>query len=120
MIRSILSWITGSGFSDITKELISAYENKSKAQNDVERIEADKQIAYIQARQSLLIAEQRSYATHWIRPTFAFLFIIYDAKIILWDKVLNLGTTEPLSPAFWQLQMFIFGAYFLTRPLEKR
>jgi hypothetical protein len=33
---------------------------------------------------------------------------------------LGQGVTDPLSPHYWQLQMIVFGAYFLTRPFEKR
>jgi len=120
MIGHIFSWLAGGGIAAIGRELNRAYENKLQAKNDHERIEAEKQIATLQARQSILIAEQGNWVTRWIRPAFAFPFIVYDAKIVLWDKVLGWGTTEPLSPEFWQLQMIVFGAYFLTRPLEKR
>jgi hypothetical protein len=51
---------------------------------------------------------------------FALPFVIYNFKIIVWDKVMGLGSTDGLSPELIQLQMIIFGAYFLTRPFEKR
>lgn len=120
MIGRILSWLTGGGIAAIGKELNRAYDAKLKAKNNSERIEAEKQIAQLEARQAILIAEQGSWMTRWIRPAFAAPFVIYDAKVIVWDKVLKLGTTDPISPEFWQLQMIVFGAYFLTRPLEKR
>lgn len=119
MLARILSWLAGGGIAAIGRELNRAYQAKLDAKNDAERIEAEKQIAQLQARQSVLIAEQGSWMTRWIRPAFALPFIIYDAKIILWDKVLGWGTTDPLSPEFWQLQMIVFGAYFLTRPFER-
>jgi hypothetical protein len=34
--------------------------------------------------------------------------------------VLGLGVTDDLSASYWQLQIIIFGAYFLTRAYEKR
>ena len=58
--------------------------------------------------------------TRWIRPAFALPFVIFNFKVIVWDKVLGLGVTADLSPAFWQLQMVVFGAYFLTRGFEKQ
>lgn len=119
MIGRILSWLTGGGIAAIGKELNRAYQAKLDAKNDQERIEAEKQIAALSARQSVLIAEQGSWMTRWIRPAFALPFIIYNFKIVVWDKVLGLGATDSLSPEFWQLQMIVFGAYFLTRPLEK-
>lgn len=124
MIGKILGWLSsslaGGAISSIGKQLNDAYQAKLTAQNNDARVDADKRIAALQAQQAILIAEQGNWITRWIRPAFAAPFVIYDAKIILWDKVLRLGTTDALSPEFWQLQMIVFGAYFLTRPFEKR
>lgn len=120
MITKVLSWLAGGGIAAIGKELNRAYQARLNAKNDEERIEADKQIAVLEARQAVLLAEQGSWMTRWIRPAFALPFVIYNFKIVVWDKVLGWGTTDSLSPEFWQLQMIVFGAYFLTRPLEKR
>lgn len=120
MIGRLLGWLTGGGISAIGDQLNEAYENKLKAQNNSERIEAEKQIAQLTARQAVLVAEQNGKLTRWIRPLFALPFIIYNFKIVVWDKVLGWGTTDALSPEYWQLQMIVFGAYFLTRPLEKK
>jgi hypothetical protein len=120
MLKLLLSWVTGGGLSGITKELGNAYENKLKAETDSEKMQIDAQIDTLRLQQQVLIAEQGSWMTRWIRPAFAFPFVVYDFKIVVWDKVLKLGTTDPLSPEFWQLQMIVFGAYFITRPFEKR
>lgn len=120
MISHILSWFTGGAFEVIGGQITRAYEAKLSAQNDAARIDAQKRIATLEAQQSVLIAEQRSMITRWIRPAFALPFVIYNFKIVVWDKVLGLGATDPLSPHYWQLQMIVFGAYFLTRPFEKR
>ena len=120
MLGWLLSWLGKGGLAAIGKELNRAYELRLNAKNDHERIEADKQIAQLQARQAVLIVEQGAWITRWIRPAFALPFILYNAKIIVWDKVLGWGVTDPLPPEYWQLQMIVFGAYFLTRPLEKR
>ncbi len=120
MIGSILSWFAGSGIAAIGKELNRAYENKLTAKNNHERIEAEKHIAVLQARQSVLIAEQGNWITRWIRPAFAAIFWVYLAKVVVWDKVLGLGTTDPLSGYLEEIMMIIIGAFFLVRPLEKR
>ena len=120
MIAALLSWLTGGGIAAIGKELNRAYQAKLDAQNDQERINAEKQIALLEARQAVLLSEQGSWMTRWIRPAFALPFIVYNFKIVVWDKVLGWGVTDPLSAEFWHLQMIVFGAYFLTRPLEKR
>lgn len=120
MIGKILGWLSGGAISSIGKQLNDAYQAKLNAQNNEARIEADKRIAQLHAHEAVLIAEQGSWITRWIRPAFAAPFVIYNAKIIVWDKVLGLGATDALSAEFWQLQMIVFGAYFLTRPFEKR
>lgn len=119
-LGTILSWLTGGGLSAVAEQLNRAYEAKLKADNDADRIDAERRIAELSAQQAVLLAEQGSWMTRWIRPAFAAPFIVYDAKIVVWDKVLKLGTTDPLTPEFWQLQMIVFGAYFLTRPFERK
>lgn len=120
MIGRILSWAMGGGLSGVTKELGRAYENKLQAQTNSEKMQIDAQISTLELQQQVLIAEQGNWMTRWIRPAFAFPFVVYDFKIVVWDKVLKLGSTDPLSPEFWQLQMIVFGAYFITRPFETR
>ena len=91
----------------------------ANAENTSERITADQNIAQLEARQAVLIAEQSGRLTRWIRPLFALPFIIYNFKVIVIDKVFGWGTTDPLSDNLIQLQMIVFGAYFLTRGAEK-
>lgn len=120
MFGTLLSWLAGGGIAAIGEQLNRAHEARLKAQNDIERIDAEKRIAELTAQQAVLVAEQGSAVTRWIRPAFAAPFIIYNFKIVVWDKVLGLGSTDPLTAEFWQLQMIVFGAYFLTRPFERR
>jgi hypothetical protein len=116
----LFSWITGGGLSGIAGKLEKAYEAKLAAQTDQEKLKADMDIEQLKARQSVLVAEQGSWLTSWIRPGIAAPFVIFLWKIIVWDKVLALGTTDDLSPQIWQVFMVVVGAYFLTRPFEKR
>ena len=109
-----------SPLAHITSELVAAKTMKLDAQTEQERIEADVRILQLETRQSILLAEQGSWMTRMIRPLFALPFIIYNFKVVVYDKVLGLGITDDLSASYWQLQMVIFGAYFLTRGFEKR
>lgn len=120
MLNKILGWLVGGGISAIGEQINEWKRIDATAKNNSERIEAQKQIAYLEGRRDVLIAEQGSWMTRWIRPAFAFPFVVYDMKVLIWDKTLGWGVTDDLSPEFWQLQMFVFGAYFLTRSLEKR
>jgi hypothetical protein len=120
MLKLLLSWVTGGGLSGVADRIGDAYERKLQAQTDSEKMQIDAEIATLTLQQQVLIAEQANWLTRWIRPAFALPFVIYDFKIVVWDKVLKLGTTDPLSSEFWQLQMIVFGAFFITRPFEKR
>lgn len=119
MFSRILSWFFTKGFSSLGEQLNIAYQNKLNAINDRQRIDAEIEIKKINSQISILLQEQRNCVTRWIRPAFAFPFILYNAKIIIWDKILEFGTTSPLSAELWNLQMIIFGAYFIARPIEK-
>lgn len=120
MFSTFLAWLAGGGIAAIGKELNRAYEAKLNAKNDSERIEADKQIAQLQARQAVLIAEQGSWLTRWIRPALAFPVVFIMGKLFIWDKALGLGTTDGLSDNMWTYIWIVVGFYFLTRPFEKR
>ena len=119
MIMRVLSWLSSGTIKTIGEQITQAYEAKLSAQNDQARIDAEQQIAVLEAQQMVLTSEQRNIMTRLIRPAFALPFIIYNFKIIVWDKVFGFGITDALSPHYWQLQMIVFGAYFLTRPLER-
>ncbi len=117
MIGLLLGLI--SPLSRIADNIIAAKVKKIDAKTEQARIEAEVVIGQLEARQAVLIAEQGSWMTRWIRPAFALPFIIFNFKVVVWDKVLGWGVTDDLSASFWQLQMIVFGAYFLTRPFEK-
>lgn len=120
IFSSIASWLLGGGISAIGKQLRQAQKDRLDAQNETERLEADMWIKTLESQRAVLVAEQGNWVTRWIRPAFALPFVLYNGKVIIWDKMLGLGVTDNLSPQYWQLQMVIFGAYFLTRPFEKR
>jgi len=118
MLKLLLSLVNP--LAKVTTDLIFAKTNQANATTDQQRIEADVAIVQLEAQQKLLIAEQATRATRWIRPLFALPFVIYNFKVIVWDKVFGFGTTDVLSDQYWQLQMIVFGAYFITRGLAKK
>jgi len=119
LITQIIGWITGGALDRIGGHLKDAYLAKKQAQTYEQKLEADLTIRQLEARQSVLIAEQGSGITRWIRPAIAFPFVAYLWKVVLWDKVLGFGATDPLSTELGEIMMVMIGAYFLTRPIEK-
>src|SRR4051812_39136085 len=98
MWMGILSFIGG----PVIKGLIDAYEARLKAGNVDSKIAADlaageiaAQTAEINASMEYRIAE----IGHPLEPDklMGFCVAIYFAKLLIWDKVLGLGTTDPLA-----------------------
>ena len=93
------TWLASLIGGPVITGLINAYKAKLDAANTQDRIAADlaaKEIeAEIEARKqasAIIIAEQGRWYTAIIRPLLAFPIIIYFWKVIVWDKVLGLGT----------------------------
>ena len=118
MLALLLSLLDPIG--KIAERITEAKIKAVDATTERERIEASVVVQQLEARQAILLAEQGHWLTRWIRPAFALPFVIYNFKVIVWDKVFGLGVTDDLSSSYWQLQMVVFGAYFLTRGFEKQ
>src|SRR6476469_7672954 len=97
------SWLASLIGGPVVNALIDAYKARLDASNTKDRIAADlagKEIeADIVARKeasAVIIAEQGRWYTAIIRPLLALPVVIYLWKVIVWDKVLGLGTTDPM------------------------
>lgn len=121
-------WMTIIGFlgGPVIKGLIDAYQAKLKAGNTSEKIAADlaageiaAQVKDVQTAASIVIAEQGRWYTACIRPLMALPFIVFTWKVIVFDKVLGLGRTDPLDPNMWGVFMSVVIAYFGGRSIEK-
>ncbi len=101
----------------VAAKLADAYTARESAASDRDRFAADVAIKQLEARQAVLIAGSR-----WIAPVqacFAAMFLIYNAKLIIWDKVLGLGSTDPLSPELYWLQGIVVGFIFLQAGVDR-
>jgi len=115
-----LSLLSGGLVGQIGRELNAAYKSSLDAKNETDRIDADIRIETLTSQRDILVAEQKDRLTKWIRPFIAAPFGIYIWKIVVWDKVLSLGITDPLSVEMYAVMGTVIGAYFLGRPWEKR
>jgi hypothetical protein len=112
VIKLLLS-IFGGGLSG---QIRAAYEAKLKANNDAERIAAEITLARLEARQA-----SQAIGGRWItlvQISWALPFVIYNAKLIVWDKVLGWGVTDPLSSDLYTLQSVIVGFFFVTTTIR--
>lgn len=119
------TWLASLLSGPIVKGVLDAYRAKLDAGNTSERIIADlaaRELAVEQREKELstqiIIAEQGRWYTALPRPLFAFAFVVYVWKLVVWDKVLGLGATDALSPELSQWAMIVLTAYFGGRTIE--
>ncbi len=102
--------------SQVITEIAKAKIAAENAKTDQERIHSEERIRALQGRRDVLVAEAPgSHINAYMRAGFALPFLIYNAKLILWDKLLMAGTTstDPLSTELYQVEMACIGFYFL-------
>lgn len=118
MLSSILAWLGSLLSGPFIQAVLQGYTAKLTAQDTAEQIQANlaAQKAQIDARrealeQQIVIAEEGKY---WpvVRWGFAFPFMLFNFKVIVWDRMLHWGATDPLSNDLTQLEMVIVAAYF--------
>jgi hypothetical protein len=126
MFTAILSWLGSLLGGPFARAAVDAYRAKLEAGNTRERIAADMKAKEIEldrreaeVNSATLIAEQGRWYTAIVRPLGAAPIVIYLWKVIVWDKVLGLGTTDPIEGAVAQWVGVILAAYFGGRSLEK-
>ncbi len=115
MFWSVIANLIG---GPLVSGLLDGYKAKIAAGNTSERIAADlagRELAVqqreIETQAQLRIAE----IGHWYEPDhlFAYTLWLYFAKLIVWDKMLGLGSTDPLNGAVgdWagMIMIFLFG-----------
>jgi len=126
MLAVVLGWLGNLLGGPFAKAAVDAYRAKLAAENASEKIAADlaaRELAVEQRERELatqvVVAEQGHWYTSLPRPLFAFAFVIYVWKVVVWDKVLGLGTTDALSGDVAQWAMIVLTAYFGGRSIEK-
>ena len=126
MLATILAWLGNLLGGPFAQAAVKAYQARLSAENTSEKIAADlasRELAVEEQERRLatqvLVAEQGRWYTALPRPLFAFAFIIYCWKVVVWDKVLGLGSTPALSGDVGQWASVVLTAYFGGRSLEK-
>jgi hypothetical protein len=119
MWMTILSFIGG----PVIKGLIDAYQAKLKAGNTSEKIAADLASSEI-AAQTAETAEITRYRIAEIGHPFepdklmGYFVAIYFGKLLIWDKVMGLGTTDGLQGFAATTANLVVSFYFVKRGFE--
>jgi hypothetical protein len=119
MWLTILSFIGG----PIIKGLIDAYQAKLKAGNAESKIAADLAAGEIAAQVSeanAIMQYRIAEIGHWYEPDkiMGYTVAVYFAKLLIWDKVLGLGTTDPLAGFASITANLVVSFYFAKRGFE--
>jgi hypothetical protein len=126
MFATVLGWLGNLLGGPFAKAAVDAYRAKLTAENTSEKIAADlaaRELGVEQRERELaaqvVVAEQGRWFTALPRPLFAFAFVIYVWKVVVWDRVFGLGSTAALSGDIAQWAMIVLTAYFGGRSIEK-
>lgn len=126
MFATILGWLGNLLGGPFAKAAVDAYRAKLSSDNTSEKIAADlaaRELGVEQRERELaaqvVMAEQGRWFTALPRPLFAFAFVIYVWKVVVWDRVLGLGSTDALGGDVAQWAMIVLTAYFGGRSIEK-
>lgn len=126
MLSAFLGWLGNVLGGPFARAAVDAYRAKLAAENTSEKIAADLAARELVVEQrerelanAMVLAEQGRWYTAVPRPLFAIAFIIYVWKVVVWDKVLGLGTTDALTGDVSQWATIVLTAYFGGRSLEK-
>lgn len=115
----LLQQVLGVGLPAILKQLSKAHEERLSAETQLEKIESEEKIKTLELRKEIILKAQEGRVERWIRVLFALPFVLYVWKILLWDKVLSLGVTDPLSGTFEYILWTVLGGYFLEATIRK-
>lgn len=117
--QAIIGFIGG----PVIKGLLDAYNAKLKAGNTSEKI-ASETAAGEMAVQTVEIKAQADYKIaslgYWYEPDkiMGYSVAIYVGKLLIWDKVLGLGRTDPLVGWIEITANLIVASYFAKRGFE--
>jgi hypothetical protein len=119
MWMTLLSFIGG----PIIKGLIDAYQARLKAGNTSEKIAADLAAGEIAAQtiETQAITQYRvAEIGHPFEPDklMGYFVAIYFGKLLIWDKVLGLGTTDGLQGFAAVTANLVVSFYFVKRGFE--
>ena len=119
MWMTIISLLGG----PVVKALIDAYRAKLESGNVQAKVAADlaadeisAQVAEVNALTQYRIAE----IGHWYEPDklMGYCVAAYFSKLLVWDKVLGLGSTDPLAGFASVTANLVVSFYFAKRGFE--
>jgi hypothetical protein len=122
----MLQWLLSVLSAPVFTTIVEAYKAKLAATNTQDKLAVDLAVKEIEGEiaaraqaSAIIIAEQGRWWTSMIRPLAALPVVIYIWKVIVYDKVLGLGTTDAITGDVGTWAGVIITTYFGGRTIEK-
>ena len=122
----LLSFISGPVLNAITGPLLDAYKARLNAANTTDKLAVDLAVKEIEAESAarveagkVLLIENGRWWTAAPRAIVQWSLAIFVAKAIVWDKVLELGSTDPLHGDLSTWAGMVMAMWFGGRTIEK-
>lgn len=117
------SWLASFLGGPVINGLIGAYKAKLDAGNTHDRIAADlaqRELAVQEAENAAQAQLKVAEVGHpWeVEKLFGYVTLAYYAKLLVWDKMLGLGSTDPLAGWAATTANLVVGFYFTKRTIE--
>jgi hypothetical protein len=115
----MLQWILSVLSAPVFNSIVDAYKAKLAAANTQDKLAVDLAVKEIEAEiaaraqaSAIIIAEQGRWWTSMIRPLAALPVVIYIWKVVVYDKVFGLGTTDAITGDVGTWAGVIITTYF--------
>jgi hypothetical protein len=126
MWGTILSFIGGPIATALSSGLLDAYKAKLASVNTEDKLAVELAIKEIEAEiearnnaKAIILAEQGSWFTRLPRAIVQYSFAVFVAKVVVYDKVLALGSTDALGGDIAQWAGMLMAMWFGGRTIEK-
>ncbi len=123
MFATVLGWFGNLLGGPFVQAALKAYSAKLAADNTAEKTAADlaaRELAVQQREQELQTQYRIAELGHWYEPDklMGYCVAIYFAKLLIFDKVLALGVTDPLGGFAATTANLVVMFYFGKRAFE--
>ncbi len=118
VLKLILGFFTGGGATGLAAEIRQARKDQLDANTDKRKLAADERMHQLATQAMAQTTGSATWLPKIMRGLLALPFWVYVWKLVVWDKVLKLGTTDNLSPELWRIFIVIVTFYFLDNTLK--
>jgi hypothetical protein len=119
----ILGWLGNLLGGPFAKAAVQAYQAKLTSENSAEKTAADlagRELVVQQRELELQTQYRIAEIGRWYEPDklLGYCVVVYFAKLLIWDKVLGLGITDPLAGFASVTANLVVSFYFAKRAFE--